>query len=53
MGTGTTDRGAEMLGVGGDEAQCLGLPPEEYAVDDGLVLEGELAIGPDGEETWK
>ena len=36
------ERGAEMLGVGGDEAQRLGCRLEQDAVDDGLVLEGNL-----------
>ena len=36
------ERGAEMLGVGGDEAQRLGRRLEQDAVDDGLVLEGDL-----------
>jgi len=36
------DRRAEMLGVGGDTAQRLGRHPEQQAVDDGLVLEGDL-----------
>ena len=35
------ERGAEMLGVGG-EAQRLGCRLEQDAVDDGLVLEGDL-----------
>ena len=34
------DPGAEMLGIGGDDAQRLGGCPEQDAVDDLLVLEG-------------
>ena len=36
------DLGAEMLGIGGDRAQRLGGGAEQDAVDDGLVLEGDL-----------
>ena len=36
------DLGAEMLGIGGDDAQRLGRRLEQDAVDDGLVLEGDL-----------
>ena len=34
--------GAEMAGVGGDDAQCLGRRPEQNGVDQRLVLEGDL-----------
>ena len=36
------DLGAEVAGVGGDRAQRLGDGAEEQAVDDGLVLGGDL-----------
>ena len=35
------DLGAEMLGIGGDDAQRLGRRLEQDAVDDRLVLEGD------------
>ena len=37
-----TDLGAEVAGDGGDRAERLGDGPEEEAVDDGLVLGGDL-----------
>ena len=40
-----TDLGAQMLGVRGDRAQSLGRRLEENAVDDRLVLEGDLGDG--------
>ena len=36
------DLGAEVAGVGGYGAQCVGDGPEEQTVDDGLVLGGDL-----------
>ena len=48
------ERGAEMLGVGGDEAQRLGCRLEQDAVDDGLVLKAISAIGAGTvKTTWK
>ncbi len=40
-----TDLSAQMLGIGGDRAQSLGRRLEENAVDDRLVLEGDLGDG--------
>ena len=40
---GEADAGAEMLGVGGDGDQRLGRGLEQEAVDDGLVLVGDVA----------
>ena len=37
-----TDLGAEVTWVGGDVAQCLGRGSEQDAVDDLLVVEGDL-----------
>ena len=46
-----TDLGAEVARVGGDGAQRVGDGPEEQAVDDGLVLGGDLGDGRgDGED---
>ena len=39
------DLGAEVARVGGDGAQRLGDGSEEQAVDDGLVLRGDLGDG--------
>ena len=36
-----TDLRAQMLWIGGDDAQCLRRRPEQDVVDDGLVLEGD------------
>ena len=36
-----TDLRAQMLWIGGDDAQCLRRCPEQDVVDDGLVLEGD------------
>ena len=45
------DLGAEVARVGGDGAQRVGDGPEEQAVDDGLVLDGDLGDGRgDGED---
>lgn len=41
-----TDFGAEMLGIGGDDAQGLGGGAEEQAVDECLVLIGNGGNGP-------
>ena len=44
------DLRAEMLGVGGDGAQCLRRRPEQDVVDHGLVLERDhLDLGRHGE----
>ena len=48
------DLGAEMPGIGSDDAQCLGGGGEQNAVDDGLIAERDLAIGAGTvKTTWK
>ena len=39
------DLGAEVAGVSGDRAQGVGDRPEEEAVNDGLVVGGDLGDG--------
>jgi hypothetical protein len=36
------DLGAEMFGIGRNDAQRLGCGPEQDVIDHGLVLEGDL-----------
>jgi hypothetical protein len=43
---GDADLGAEVLGIGGDDAQRFGRRPEQDRVDHSLVLEGDLGNRP-------
>src|SRR5712675_2475995 len=36
------DLGAKMLGIGRNDAQCLGCGPKQDVIDHGLVLESDL-----------